>query len=139
MFCFVLFYNLILFILVNYFCSKPSQRPHSTTANAPAPVQQAPPVPVVQAQSGGIMSNILQTAAGVAVGHTVGRMVSGLFESGNSSTPSESAPQTSQNTPIQCQPDTKRFLDCMQQNYDDVSACQNYLEMLKQCQRQFAQ
>ena len=85
-----------------------------------------------------MLSNILQTAAGVSVGHTVGRMITGLFENGNSVDSGSSTAQ-SQNTPIQCQGDTKKFLDCMQQNYDDVSACQNYLEMLKQCQRQFAQ
>lgn len=127
--------------LFYFYSSKPApQRPHSTAATAPVPTQQsqaqAQPVPV--AQSGGMLSNILQTAAGVAVGHTVGRMVSGLFE-GNSVDSNSNAAQTTQNTPVQCQADTKRFLDCMQQNYDDVSACQNYLEMLKQCQRQFAQ
>lgn len=86
-----------------------------------------------------MLSNILQTAAGVAVGHTVGRMVTGLFEGNNSSEPAAAATtNTSQAEPI-CQVDTKRFLDCMQKNYDDVSACQTYLDMLKQCQRQFAQ
>ncbi len=84
-----------------------------------------------------MLSNILQTAAGVAVGHTVGRMVSGLFEGTASETTANSTSNTSQSEPV-CQVDTKRFLDCMQNNYDDVSACQTYLDMLKQCQRQFA-
>lgn len=126
--------------------SKPAQaqRPHSTTAAAAPPqTQQQAQAPVVQAQSGGMFSNILQTAAGVAIGHTVGRMISGVFESGNSVAASaasdNNASNAAQNAPIQCQSDTKRFLDCMQQNYDDVATCQNYLEMLKQCQRQFAQ
>lgn len=83
------------------------------------------------------MSNILQTAAGVAVGHTVGRMISGIFEGNGSANPSAST--AANESPVQCQADTKKFLDCMQQNYDDVSACQTYLEMMKQCQRQFAQ
>lgn len=83
-----------------------------------------------------MLSNILQTAAGVAVGHTVGRMISGVFEgNGNNA----AATTTATESPVQCQADTKRFLDCMQNNHDDVSACQTYLEMMKQCQRQFAQ
>lgn len=86
------------------------------------------------------MSNILQTAAGVAVGHTVGRMVTGLFSGGNDvAQPAETVTDSYTRTaPAQCQSDTKRFLDCMSQNYDDVAACQSYLEMMRQCQRQFA-
>lgn len=130
-----------MFLLPSYF-SKPAQaqRPHSTAATAKAPQTQAAQPPAVQTQSGGGMfSNILQTAAGVAIGHTVGRMISGIFDSGASAATTDNGAQITQNAPVQCQSDTKKFLDCMQQNYDDVSSCQNYLEMLKQCQRQFAQ
>lgn len=124
--------------------SSAPQRSHSTSATAPAPVQTAAAAPaapqpqVIQVQSGGILSNILQTAAGVAVGHTVGRMVSGLFEGNSGAANNNNEASNSGSEPI-CQVDTKRFLDCMQKNYDDVSACQTYLDMLKQCQRQFAQ
>ena len=97
---------------------------------------------MIQVQNGGILSNILQTAAGVAVGHTVGRMVSGLFEgsSNNNSIDGVSNSNAYEDPSTKaCQVDTQRFLDCMSRNYDDVSACQNYLDMLKACQRQFGQ
>lgn len=128
-------------------CRKPTQRPHSTaatttTSSGSKPIATTPPAPIIQVQNGGILSNILQTAAGVAVGHTVGRLVSGLFEgngnSDSSAVNSQSQAQAQAQTPIQCQGESKRFLDCMSQNYDDVAACQSYLEMMRQCQRQFA-
>lgn len=62
-------------------------------------------------------------------------MISGVFEGSSNANATAAANES----PVQCQADTKRFLECMQQNHDDVSACQNYLEMMKQCQRQFAQ
>lgn len=124
------------------FFSKPpsvsNKRPHSTAASVPTKAPAPAVAPNVQSQSPGILSNILQTAAGVAVGHTVGRMVTGLFDGGSSN---EAASQyvSESSDSKHCQADTKRFLDCMSQNYDDVAPCQSYLDMMRQCQQQFAQ
>ena len=105
------FLVLLKFTFFLLYSSKPARKDLiALAATAPVPTQpsqaQAQPVPV--AQSGGMLSNILQTAAGVAVGHTVGRMVSGLFE-GNSVDSNGNAEQTTK-TSIQCQADTKTIL-----------------------------
>ncbi|KAJ3012502.1 hypothetical protein HKX48_006260 [Thoreauomyces humboldtii] len=88
------------------------------------------------------------TAAGVAVGSTVGHGLSGmLFGGGGSSAPAQAegqappqqyaqdpyAQQQQQQQAVSCEPDQKAFLRCLDQN-NDISACQFYLEMLKQCQ-----
>lgn len=85
------------------------------------------------------MSQIATTAAGVAVGHTVGRMMTGLFSPGsdalNSTSPNETIQTTSQTT-MGCEADTKRFVDCMSAHHDDLNSCYSYYEMMKTCQSQ---
>ncbi len=73
----------------------------------------------------------------MAVGHTVGRAITGMFYSGAPMAADE-AYESARAAPVQCSADTKKFLDCMSQNHDDIASCQMYLEMMRQCQQQFA-
>lgn len=120
-------------------------RREAHTAAAPAP--QTAPTPVYAPQQQGILGQIATTAAGVAAGHVAGRMVMGMFGGGDSA--SESAPvdqsvggaamQTAQRSVApQCQEYSKLFLQCMEQNGNVISTCQDYMDMMKACQQQHA-
>lgn len=104
------------------------------------------------------MGQIATTAAGVATGHVIGRMVTGLFTgnslSENGTATNEMAASTTNSSPHdltsanfinparttapQCQEYSKLFLQCMEQNGNQVNTCQDYLEMMKACQQQYA-
>lgn len=91
----------------------------------------------------GIFSQIMTTAAGVAVGHTVGRMITGLFPGGAASVaPGEVAhadgAAATAAAQERCAPDVKRFVECMQERHEDLSACQQYYDMMAACARQAA-
>ncbi|KAJ3043025.1 hypothetical protein HDV00_005932 [Rhizophlyctis rosea] len=129
---------------------KTQSRPASTTPHPPAPVHAAPPaVPHAQPQQPGLFAQMATTAAGVAVGsavgHTLGAGLTGMFGGGSSHAPApaeSAAPQVQQYQQPQqqeqfggaCEPDQKAFLRCLDANQNDISACQFYLDMLKQCQ-----
>ncbi len=76
---------------------------------------------------------------GSAVGHTVGHAVSGMFGGGSSSRAEEapaaptynSAPVASPNATA-CDIDQRAFLRCLEQNNNDIGACQIYYDMFKQ-------
>ncbi|KAJ3312749.1 hypothetical protein HDV04_002713 [Boothiomyces sp. JEL0838] len=111
-------------------------------APAPAPpVQQHAQVPAVQQpQQPGLFANMASTAAGVAVGSTVGHVIGGgissLFGGGNSQpqTVQQPAAPVQQQVGAACEPDNKAFMRCLDANQNNISACQFYLDMLKQCQ-----
>ena len=74
------------------------------------------------------------------MGRTLTGAASSLF-GGSESAPAENSAPTNQysgnstnNTSVACDSDSKAFLDCMSKNSNDVSACQFYLDMLKACQ-----
>ncbi|RIA95902.1 hypothetical protein C1645_756289 [Glomus cerebriforme] len=93
------------------------------------------------------------TAAGVAVGHTIGHGITGLFSGGSSSeTPTSQdqtqyAPQTQDGQPqyqtfqndnygaASCEGDAKALTKCLELNNHNISLCQYYLENLKACQQ----
>jgi hypothetical protein len=87
------------------------------------------------------MSQIATTAAGVAAGHVAAKMLTGMF-TGGSEAPvehQEAASFTQQrNVAPQCQEYSKLFLQCMEQNGNQVGTCQDYMEMMKSCQQQYA-
>ncbi|GAA5911025.1 hypothetical protein JCM6882_006751 [Rhodosporidiobolus microsporus] len=121
------------------------------TMAAPPPAQHhAPPAPVHHApaaapsQGPGLFGQMASTAAGVAVGSTVGHGLSSmLFGGGGSSQPAEvaqaSAPveqQTFQQARMggACDVQAKDFVSCLNATANDTQSCQYYLDMLKQCQ-----
>ncbi|KAJ2872196.1 hypothetical protein FB639_004374 [Coemansia asiatica] len=84
-------------------------------------------------------------AVGSAIGHTVGHAVTGMFSGGSSdtaaaqpaATPMQSAAydQSQQHQFVRsCDADAKAFTRCLESTNNDMSSCQYYLDMLKQCQ-----
>ncbi|OJJ61315.1 hypothetical protein ASPSYDRAFT_67140 [Aspergillus sydowii CBS 593.65] len=129
------------------------QQPHSTAAHPPA-ASQAPPAPAPTQQSAGpgLFGQMASTAAGVAVGSSIGHAIGGLFSGGGSSAPAEnqqappaeaqpmdnslwqsSATNSSWETPA-CETDIRNFRKCMDDNQGNMSICGWYLDQLKACQ-----
>lgn len=91
---------------------------------------------------------VAATAAGVAIGSSVGHAVGSLFMGGRTENdqPVEQSMQQQQQQPSQaaapvnapCEKDASAFARCLEDNTTDISACQTYLEQLKSC-RQMAQ
>ncbi|OKL63439.1 hypothetical protein UA08_01985 [Talaromyces atroroseus] len=125
-------------------------QPHSTAAHAPAPVQQAPPMPV-QSQGPGLFGQMASTAAGVAIGSSIGHAIGGLFSGGSSSAPAEAQPAAPAAQPMDnglyassnsasswenpaCATDVQNFRKCMDDNQGNMSICGWYLDQLKACQ-----
>ncbi|KAG0128462.1 hypothetical protein HOY82DRAFT_611659 [Tuber indicum] len=135
----------------------PVQQQTRSASTAPVPVRSAaPPVPATtqahppataaQGQSPGLFGQMASTAAGVAVGSTVGHMVgagiSGLF--GGSSAPeqpaaaepvkSESASSGTWASAPSCEADAMNFTKCLDENQGNMQSCSWYLDQLKACQ-----
>lgn len=114
--------------------SVPAARPASNVAQ---PAQAAPQQP-------GLIGQMASTAAGVAIGSTVGHAVSGaLFggHGGESNQPAyqqdaAAAPYQGHNQPLSgqgpCQFEMQQFIECAQ-NQRDISLCQGFNEALRQC------
>lgn len=109
------------------------------TQQSQVPMQQQPKQP-------GLFAQMASTAAGVAVGSTIGHTlghgneylivgITSMF--GGSSQPQQQQPvqqqQYSQPQTV-CEPDQKAFMKCLETHSNDITACQFYLDMLKQCQ-----
>ncbi|KAF3917277.1 hypothetical protein AA313_de0205183 [Arthrobotrys entomopaga] len=89
------------------------------------------------------------TAAGVAVGSTVGHVLgaglTGMFGGSSSeapAAPTAAAAPTNTNTygdvtQANCSADAKAFTSCLEATNNDMSACNYYLEQLKACQSMF--
>ncbi|KAI1612965.1 hypothetical protein EDD37DRAFT_626197 [Exophiala viscosa] len=127
------------------------QRPMSTAPTAQS--QQAHP-PAQTSQGPGLFGQMASTAAGVAVGSSIGHAIGGFF-GGGSSAPVEQQQQAtdayantgnamdnalySQSSATEasgpCASDIKSFTDCMNQNQGNMSICGWYMEQLKACQQ----
>ncbi|BGO94007.1 hypothetical protein NBRC10512_003640 [Rhodotorula toruloides] len=114
----------------------PTHAPH----HAAPPVAHAPAAPT--SAGPGLFGQMASTAAGVAVGSTVGHGLSSmLFGGGGSSAPAEApAAPVEQQTYQQarmggaCEVQAKDFVSCLNATGNDTQSCQYYLDMLKQCQ-----
>ncbi|KAL9593058.1 MAG: hypothetical protein Q9219_007687 [cf. Caloplaca sp. 3 TL-2023] len=124
-------------------------RPSSTAAYPPATGQKAaPPAHASQQQSPGLFGQMASTAAGVAVGSSIGHAIGGLFGGGSSSSAAEPqqaagsvAGNTSETTyqndswaPRSCEADAKSFTKCLDENGGNMQICGWYLDQLKACQ-----
>ncbi|EGG13064.1 uncharacterized protein MELLADRAFT_70465 [Melampsora larici-populina 98AG31] len=133
--------------------NRSSARSASTSARQPA---QAPPpvphnaqssVPAVQAPTSsgpGLFGQMASTAAGVAVGHTVGHGLSNMLFGGSSSKEETPAPAPVQQQTFeerrmggQCDIPAKDFTRCLDATSGDISSCNYYLEQLKACQNMY--
>ncbi|KAJ3274778.1 hypothetical protein HDV01_001981 [Terramyces sp. JEL0728] len=90
------------------------------------PYSQFPAAP--QPQQPGLFANMASTAAGVAVGSTVGHVIGGgissLFGGGNShpQTVEQPAAPVQQQVGAACEPDNKAFMRCLDANQNNISA-----------------
>ncbi|KAL7409837.1 hypothetical protein BDY24DRAFT_372315 [Mrakia frigida] len=119
----------------------PQQR-SNTTAAAPqqargaAPAAQAAPA----AAGGGMFANMASTAAGVAVGSTVGHGLSNMLFGGSSAAAEAPAPaayaaaSAPQENGASCSVQAKDFTKCLDAT-NDMNSCSYYLDALKACQQ----
>ncbi|KAK2808165.1 hypothetical protein FQN50_004906 [Emmonsiellopsis sp. PD_5] len=130
-------------------------RPATTAAAPPAaaPPAQAAPAPAQQSSGPGLFGQMASTAAGVAVGSTIGHAIGGLFSGGSSSAPEQQAPPPAAAQPMDnnlyqsnasagwgaeapaCETDVRAFRKCMDDNQGNMSICGWYLDQLKACQQ----
>merc|ERR1711962_537867 len=133
----------------------PAPAPAPPAASHPPAVQPQSAVaapPPAQPQQPGLFAQMASTAAGVAVGSTVGHVagaaITGMFSGGDSKpaeAPQAAAPAAAAPPPPQfqqqpqhaeqqnsCGYELKQFLDCAQ-NQSDITLCSGFNEALKQC------
>ncbi|KAL1892789.1 hypothetical protein Sste5346_006872 [Sporothrix stenoceras] len=128
-------------------------RPASYAAHpsAPPPAAAAAPGAAAPSQGPGLFGQMASTAAGVAIGSTVGHAVSGMLFGGGSSSseapaaaPQAAAPQQQYGAPSSAQQEnwgnncagaTQQFTTCMDENSGNMQICGWYLEQLKACQQ----
>ncbi|KAF7857048.1 uncharacterized protein EAF02_011281 [Botrytis sinoallii] len=130
-------------------------RPATTAAYPPRPAGAAPPAapqpqagaPQAQGSSGpGLIGQVASTAAGVAIGSSLGHAITGFFGGGSS------APEAAQDNAVasqgqeknqfgepNCGFQVKSFTNCMDENQGNMSICNWYLEQLKACQNTASQ
>ncbi|KAJ5288548.1 hypothetical protein N7478_001578 [Penicillium angulare] len=132
----------------------PQQQASHSTAAQPQQHQAPPPMqaPAQQSAGPGLFGQMASTAAGVAVGSSIGHAVGGWFSGGGSSAPAETqqaAPAQSQamdnslwqssatnqswETPA-CESNVRDFRNCMDENQGNMGICGWYLDQLKACQ-----
>ncbi|KAI0209571.1 hypothetical protein LSAT2_005725 [Lamellibrachia satsuma] len=118
-------------------------------AAPPAPMPQTAPAPMggAQPRQPGMFAQMATTAAGVAVGSTVGHMAAGALMGGGSrggnDQPAEAAPaqpveqQQAYGAPQQqqvspCENELKQFINCAQ-TQNDLGLCQGFNMALREC------
>ncbi|KAL1837063.1 hypothetical protein VTJ49DRAFT_4315 [Mycothermus thermophilus] len=125
-------------------------RPAATLAAPPTsapstPNPMATPQTPAASQGPGLFGQMASTAAGVAVGSTVGHVIgsgiAGLFGGSGSSEPAAAQTNTAaadQNTNRSwgnnCQGATEQFTKCLDEHGGNMQICGWYLEQLKACQ-----
>ncbi|EPS36790.1 hypothetical protein H072_9580 [Dactylellina haptotyla CBS 200.50] len=126
-------------------------RPASTAAVPAQSHAAAPPAAAAQGQSSspGLFGQMASTAAGVAVGSTVGHVLgAGLTGMFGGSSSEAAAPSTIAAAPANtnvygdqtqgnCTADAKAFTSCLDATNNDMTACNYYLDQLKACQAMF--
>ncbi|KAI8336978.1 hypothetical protein BC941DRAFT_452620 [Chlamydoabsidia padenii] len=137
--------------------SAPRQQTRQAHTVSQPPRNSHPPAPIAnqpqqQNRQPGLFGQMASTAAGVAVGSTAGHAIGSLFTGGRGEQePTEQQQymdqqqyagqqQNQQQEAVvgNCEADAKAFAKCLEENTNDISACQWYLDQLKSC-RQMAQ
>lgn len=125
--------------------ARPSQTRSAHTAAAPAHSPTAISQPQrTQSQGPGLFGQMASTAAGVAVGstigHTLGAGITSMF--GGSSAPAEAPQQdlaaqqqyNNQEQARTCDADARTFTRCLEENNGNMQVCDFYLQQLRACQ-----
>ncbi|KAK7731340.1 hypothetical protein SLS57_001276 [Botryosphaeria dothidea] len=102
-----------------------------------------------QQQGPGLFGQMASTAAGVAVGSSIGHAIGGFFGGGGSSAPAEAQQQQTavdsyssaqqNNGSTVCAQDIQNFRKCMDENQGSLTICGWYLDQLKACQQAASQ
>jgi hypothetical protein len=94
---------------------------------------------------GGLMGTVAEGMAwgtGTAIARTAVNSVVDSFSGGSDSKEAPAAPAAAAAPPASqanvCFNDQKAFLDCLNVNKNDISACQFYLDAFNQCKQQGA-
>jgi len=113
----------------------------ATTYAAPGAAAPQAPTAAAGSQGPGLMGQMASTAAGVAIGSTIGHVVGGFFGGGSSAaeptqaTQAQAAPQTNNSTwGNNCAGATEQFTKCLDEQNGNMQICGWYLEQLKACQ-----
>lgn len=131
--------------------SAPAQRSQTRSAHtAAAPHQSRPaaarPAQQQTQQGPGLFGQMASTAAGVAVGSTIGHTLSSgigsMFGGSSAAAPVEQDQQmvsASQQLQYQeqgkhCDADARNFTRCLEDNTGNMQICEYYLQQLKACQ-----
>ncbi|RKF63351.1 Mitochondrial intermembrane space cysteine motif-containing protein MIX17 [Erysiphe neolycopersici] len=120
------------------------QQTRPATSVAQPPAQGVTPQQQSSAGSG-LFGQMASTAAGVAVGSSIGHAIGSLFSGGSSQSVAEPqnnsvASQSSQEPQNEwnarsCEVDAKQFTKCMDEHQGNMQICNWYLEQLKACQQ----
>eukprot|EP00358_Blepharisma_japonicum_P006743 CAMPEP_0202940570 /NCGR_PEP_ID=MMETSP1395-20130829/702_1 /ASSEMBLY_ACC=CAM_ASM_000871 /TAXON_ID=5961 /ORGANISM="Blepharisma japonicum, Strain Stock R1072" /LENGTH=87 /DNA_ID=CAMNT_0049635123 /DNA_START=482 /DNA_END=745 /DNA_ORIENTATION=+ len=83
---------------------------------------------------GGVVMQGMAFGAGSEIAHTA---VRGLM--GGSGSEAHEQQQVAPQQPVQdmCSQQNQDFLNCLQYNNNNIGACQNYLDLFKQCKGQY--
>ncbi|PWN89399.1 hypothetical protein FA10DRAFT_287277 [Acaromyces ingoldii] len=124
--------------------SRPSQPQHQP---APHANQAQTPMQQQQQRGPGLFGQMASTAAGVAVGSSVGHGLSNMFFGGGGSSqepapaPDASVSNAGYGSPsnpgqpgMSCEVQSKDFLRCLDATNNDMNSCAFYLDQLKACQ-----
>lgn len=133
---------------------RPAPQPQQPAkAVAPQPTGQVAQQPTMAAPSaaGGFMANVASTAAGVAIGSTVGHALTGALMGGNHSEQQQAAvePQAGQPQQYQqqqpmsneqqdpCKFELDQFLSCAQSQSSDLALCDGFNQVLRECKNRY--
>ncbi|CAO1621767.1 unnamed protein product [Parajaminaea phylloscopi] len=124
-----------------------SYHPPQSHAAPHAPAGAAAPAAAAPSAGPGLFGQMASTAAGVAVGSTVGHGLSSMLFGGGSRASEQVPAEHAQAADfaqaqaegqrvggVNCEVQSKDFLRCLEATSNDVNTCSFYLEQLKQCQ-----
>ncbi|KAK0178818.1 hypothetical protein PV327_007666 [Microctonus hyperodae] len=122
--------------------SRPVRRAAPPPARVPAAAPPSTPM-MAQPQQPSLMGQMAATAGGVAIGHTIGHAVTGLFSGGGSNEPAAvAAPAAAPIAQQQSMPsaqnggacawEMRQFIECAQ-GQSDLTLCEGFNEALRQC------
>ncbi|KAL2884899.1 Mitochondrial intermembrane space cysteine motif-containing protein MIC17 [Ceratocystis lukuohia] len=130
--------------------SAQQSRPAATYAPAAPPAPTAAPSAAAAPTSSGpgLFGQMASTAAGVAIGSSIGHAIGGMFTGGGNSTESsalDASPQAAAATSApaaynaqaqagNCGPAVQQFTKCMDEHGGNMQICNWYLDQLKACQ-----
>merc|ERR1712000_196077 len=109
-----------------------SRAPTQRRSVSTVPQTHAAHPPATASRQPGLFGQMASTAAGVAVGSTIGHTLGAGITSMFGGSSSEAAPAPVEE-PTTCSMELKSFSKCMDEHSGDLTTCGWYLEQLKAC------